>query len=193
MRTSPTNFAAGLFLIVFVFGSIGCSSSAQDSVNADAEHSTNSAPIPIPTAEKTPGKMSNIVRNEVNGIAIGSTYDELTAKFGKPKSVKTGGTNPCGGEKTVISYEGIVFHLDKVESDPAIVVLIEITSPNWTIAPGINTGLTIAEVRAKMGHQAQLLNGNGSEKLAYGDGDGWLEFYFDDGKLVRIRRDLNQC
>lgn len=193
MRTSPTNFTAGLFLIVFVFGSIGCSFSVQERVNVDAASSTNSAPIPVATAEKTPGKMSNIVRNEVNGIAIGSTYDELIVKFGKPESIKTGGTNPCGGEKTVISYEGIVFHLDKVESDPAIVVLIEITSPNWTIAPGINTGLTIAEVRAKMGRQGQLKNGNGVERLTYGDGDGLLEFYFYEGKLVRIRRELNLC
>ncbi|MGD9590405.1 MAG: hypothetical protein AB7Q37_15570 [Pyrinomonadaceae bacterium] len=194
MRGTPTNLSVIILLIISTLGLTGCSNGTQHAVSLDEKPSSNAKPTPpVAQAETTPDENLNTFKNEVNGIAIGSTYDELIGKFGKPEATKKGGTNPCGGEKTVISYKGIVFHLDKIESDRAIVVLIEITSPEWVIAPGVSTGLDLSAVRAKMERLGRLEIENGSKKLIYGDGDGWLEFYFDNEKLVKIRRDLNQC
>ena len=134
----------------------------------------------------------NSVRNEVNGIAIGSSYGELVERFGKPRSEKKGGKNPCGSSKTVLRYYGIDFTTDD-DGEQNIVVFIDITSPTWEIAPGIRTGFTIEEVRSKMGRNGIVTVEGGVEYLGYADGDGYLHFYLKNGRVTRITRELNMC
>ncbi len=157
-------------------------------------HLVKAASTPPPSVPRNPRQESlNTFRNEVNGIAIGSTYEDVRAQFGGARSIKKGGTNPCGGKKSVLHYSGISFTMDRDESGRSIVVLIEITSPSWEIAPGIRPGFTVEEVRTKMGQADDLIMEDSAGTLWYADGDGYLTFVFKKGKLVRILRDLNQC
>jgi len=194
MKIAPTNFPIVVLLIVIVWGSIGCSYESHSAILTGEKQSgsTVSTPPALET-EKATDEHWNTVRNDVSGIAIGSTFTEVVGQFGRPNLIKKGGTNPCGGNKSIFRYSGIVFTLDEDESKRNIVVVIEITSPKWKIAPGIRTGFTVAEVRAKMGRLGNMVNEKRSELLEYGDGDGYINFYFTDGKLVKIVRDLNQC
>ncbi len=132
----------------------------------------------------------NTVRNEVNGIAIGDREVELLEKFGKPKTKKTEGKNPCGDVKTVWGYDGIIFTLDG-KRDESIIVEIEIVSPQWKIAPGINVGDGIEDVHSKM--KGQGLFNDEDNSLSYGDGDGFIAFHLTDGKVSKIIRTLNMC
>ena len=145
-------------------------------------------PTPNPTDQYL-----NRARNEVNGVGIGTAYAEVLERFGKPVSIKTKGENPCGGRKTQVRFEGIEFSFDPHEEKKNIVVLIEITSPKWELSPGVRVGNSMDEVRDKMNGTGKHSKDAGFDVLGYGDGDGYLTFYFRDNKLIRITRDLNLC
>ena len=151
----------------------------------------NSVPTPQPSVEPTPPENWNDAYNFVNGVRIGTSYAELKQRFGKPLSEKRRGENACGYIKTVVTYNGIRFTLDD-SRESNIVILIEITSPEWEMTPGVKVGMDIAQIRNKMGR-------NGShrkdevETLGYVDGDGYLTFQFTGGKVAVITRELNLC
>lgn len=149
--------------------------------------------ITSPAPSDTASQDWNTVRNEVNGIAIADSYENVIKRFGKPISVKKGGTNPCGGNKSVLRFPGIEFTLDEEEDKSKIVVGIEINSAQWEMAPGVRIGFTLEEVRSKMGRLGTLSRENGTDVLSYGDGDGYLKYTFRKGKLVRTMRNLNMC
>ncbi len=153
-------------------------------------------PTPTITASAPPDLVDqrwNSVRNEVNGIGIADSYEEVIKAFGKPISVKRGGTNPCGENRTVLRFRGIEFTLDEEKAKSNIVVGIKISAAKWEIAPGVRVDFTIEEVRAKMGRLGSLSREKGTDVLSYGDGDGYLIYTFRKGKLVEILRDLNMC
>jgi hypothetical protein len=166
----------------------------------EAQISSGQGPSPTPTPAITAAAPAdtasqdwNTVRNEVNGIAIADSGEKVIKRFGKPLSVKKHGTNPCGGNKTVLHFPGIKFTLDEEEGEGKIVVGIEISSSKWEIAPGVRIGFTLEEVRAKMGRLGTLSRENGTDVLSYGDGDGYLTYTFRNEKLVKIMRNLNMC
>lgn len=177
-------------VILLSFASLTCTSS----VKIDSSNELGVIAIPTPTASNQTNaseQILNTVRNEVNGIGIGSSYKELTERFGKAFSEKKGGENPCGGTKTVLEYKGIAFTMDdSLESN--IVVLIEIISPDWIIAPGVRTGMTLEQVRTKMGRDG-MHKSDEVESLVYADGDGYLDFQLAGGTVAKITRELNLC
>ncbi|MBK9162698.1 MAG: hypothetical protein IPM21_02050 [Acidobacteria bacterium] len=151
----------------------------------------NSVPTPQPSVEPTPSETWNDAYNFVNGVRIGTSYAELKQRFGKPLSEKRGGENACGYIKTVVTYKGIRFTLDD-SGESNIVILIEITSPEWEMTPGVRVGMDLSQVRSKMG-RVGLHKIDEVETLGYADGDGFLTFQFTGGKVAVITRELNLC
>lgn len=181
------------WLLLLLFGLPGCTVSSEITAGTSNDRGVVATSTPPVSSQPDPSdQLRNTVRNEVNGIGIGSTYKELTKQFGKAVSEKKGGENPCGSRKTVLQYKGIAFTMDD-DGENNFVVLIEITSPNWEIVPGIRTGFTVEQVRSKMGRNGMLTIDEGVEWLGYGDGDGYLRFYLKDGKVTKITRELNMC
>lgn len=168
---------------------IGCD--RQEMPAAANDIAVDSVPAPQPSVEPTPPENWNDAYNYVNGVRIDTSYAELKQRFGKPLSEKRRGDNACGYIKTVVTYKGIRFTLDD-DGDSNKVILIEITSPEWEMTPGVKVGMDIAQIRNKMGR-------NGShrmdevETLGYVDGDGYLTFQFTGGKDAVITRELNLC
>lgn len=94
--------------------------------------------------------------------------------------------------KTVAAYKGISFTLDD-DNENNIVVLIEIVSPEWEMMPGVKTGMTLEQIRTKMGGDGIHRTDEEVESLGYADGDGYLTFQFAGGKVAKIIRELNLC
>lgn len=173
-----------LFSVILI---VNCVSSQPNDVASKRAPVTD--PDPTHTSEtKTDGW--NTVRNDVNGIGIGSKYDDIVKIFGKPLSTRIDGENACGGKRTILAYDGITFDLDGDGSE-RIVVKIEITSTNWLINPGIRVGTSVEEVRSLMKDHGRLDSSN--TEIGYGDGDGYLTFQLKNGIVTKIRRSLNMC
>ncbi|MGE3468033.1 MAG: hypothetical protein AB7J13_14015, partial [Pyrinomonadaceae bacterium] len=61
------------------------------------------------------------------------------------------------------------------------------------MTPGVRTGMTLEQVRTKMGRNGMHKNDEEVESLVYADGDGYLSFQFAGGKVAKIIRELNMC
>jgi len=182
----------GIWVLAFLLSYASLSCTAPTKIDSSNTLGIIATPAPtIPNQNTASDQVLNTVRNEVNGMGIGSSYKELTERFGKPHSKKIGGNNPCGSNKSVLQYNGIAFTMDD-DGENNIVVVIEIISPNWELVPGVRTGMPLEQVRAVMGRNG-IHTIKEVESLSYADGDGFLNFQFADGKVAKITRNLNMC
>ena len=183
------------FLLVFVASFFGCSAQSQNLTNV--VQTENAKPSPTPSPILANAKVSNTPRDtfpfEIKGVAIGTSYQTVLRQLGKPLSNRKGGTNPCGGTKQVLRYSGLTITFDEGEDKENIVVLIEVSSSKWEVASGISVGASSEEVQAKFGQPDDTKSESGLEVLSYFDGDGAVDFYFRNKKLVKVTRDLNLC
>ena len=184
-----------LFLLVFVASFFGCSAQSQNLTNVVQTQTTKPSPTPLPLPNNTNSSedLPPITFLVIKGVSLGTSYQTVIRQLGKPLSSKKGGTNPCGGTKQVLRYSGLTITLDEDEDRQNIVVLIEITSPKWEVTSGINTSASLEDVRAKFGQSDEPITESGLEILTYGDGDGYVKFYFRNKKLVKVERNLNLC
>ncbi len=183
------------FLLVFVASFFGCSAQSQNLTNVVQTENAKPSPTLSPLPANT--EVSNTPRDtfpfKIKGVGIGASYQEVLRQLGKPLSNRKGGTNPCGGTKQVLRYSGLTITLDEGEDRQNIVVLIEVTSSKWEIASGISVGASSEDVQAKFGQPDDTTTESGLEVLRYFDGDGAVDFYFRNKKLVKVNRDLNLC
>lgn len=131
---------------------------------------------------------------QVNGVKIATPYSVVVQKLGKPSSKKKGGTFPCdnNGEMLTLRYQGLVIKLIEANDGTGYFVgAINITSAKWS-ASGINIGATVKEVRDRFGN-SELTKKLGLKNLSYGMGEGFADFYFRNGKLVKINWEFNIC
>lgn len=135
------------------------------------------------------------IKIDINGVKLGTEFGKLLDIFGKPLLLKKEGQNPCGGEdKLIAEYEGLKFHLDGTGSNENFgVIYIDITSPKWKINKDFRIGATVKDIEARFGKKHTVENANGNKKLNYADTDGYVNFYFEDDKLIKIERILNLC
>jgi hypothetical protein len=131
---------------------------------------------------------------QVKGVDIGAKYQTVLRQLGKPLSSKKRGTNPCGNTKLVLRYSGLTITFDDDGSGRNfIVVVIEVTSPKWEVAPGISVGASLADVQKKFSQTEAPTKEKGLENLSYFAGDGYANFYFRNKKLVKVAWELNLC
>lgn len=131
---------------------------------------------------------------QVKGVDIGASYQTALRQLGKPLSSKKGGTNPCGNTKLMLRYPGLTLTFDADENGQNfIVVKIEITSPNWEVAPQVKVGVSLKDVKAKFVQTDKPEGKSGLEKLSYFVTDGYANFYFRGKKLIKIAWELNLC
>ena len=128
---------------------------------------------------------------DVNGVKIETTEAEVIQKLGKPLSRKKGvSNNECrGGSQVILHYPGLVFDLDI--KDKSGVAATTVTSPKWSFS-GIRIGASISEVEKKFG-DGKAERKKGLDYLNYIVGDGFAEFVFQKGNLVKIYWEFNFC
>ena len=129
---------------------------------------------------------------KVNTLALGSTYEAVIAKFGKPKGEKD---HKCiHGKAKGLEYDGLTVNFNLMqEGDPvAVVTGFEVKSPAWDVM-GIKVGDPESKVKLKFGkHDEEALSTDGKTKGLYylmksADPIGNTAFSVKEGKIVGIR------
>lgn len=129
---------------------------------------------------------------DINGVEIETTEAEVIQKLGKPSSRKRGvSNNECrGGSPMILRYPGLIIDLD-ITDESGVVAAATVTSPKWFFS-GINIGASISEVQKKFGI-SESERKKGLDYLYYAVSDGFAEFIFRKGKLVKIYWEFNFC
>ena len=104
----------------------------------------------------------------------------------------------CGPPYTSLrlSYEGAAVELrGDLRWRNFEVVSMEITSPQFLIAPGIKVGMTEKEIRSKLGVPFQQRHESGVLILNYATkgNDGGAGLHFVSGRLVKIEWEFTLC
>lgn len=195
MKHAFRNFIFTSLLLILVASFSGCSVQSQDVTNVVQTETAKPSPTSSPFPNNTnPFEEPPITQFNVKGIGIGASYETVLRQFGKPLSSKKGKTDSCSESiKTILRYDGLTITFDEDEDEQNIVVIIEVTSPKWEVAPGVSVGASLEDVRAKFGQSNEVSKKSGFDVLTYFDGDGAANFYFWNNKLVKVNRDLNLC
>jgi hypothetical protein len=121
----------------------------------------------------------------VEGISIGSTYDEVVKRLGKPVKVKK--EIITGGPGLLVYYKGMEIVISQDET-----VNITITGVGYRMKNGITIGSSRKEVFDKLG-KAKVTMHSGRNTVRYtvltpqGDyADAELIIYFKDNKVDEI-------
>lgn len=142
--------------------------------------------------------LTQILNLKVKDVEIGTKYSDVLKKLGKPSSKKKGKDFPCDdGEILILKYKGLVLELLKnYEDNTFFVASTTVISDKWSVSDAnvgsINVGASIKEVKEKFGDK-EFYNEEGFDILGYYNIDGYANFYFKDGKVVKIRWELNVC
>ncbi|HEY0429191.1 MAG TPA: hypothetical protein VGC76_15530 [Pyrinomonadaceae bacterium] len=132
---------------------------------------------------------------KVNDIALSESYSDILRQFGKPLRAKKAGSFGCSDTVMMtLNYTGLKIELDGDERGKSFTAAsMEVTSPKWTIS-GIRIGADKKDVLAKFSNYSyHTETQNDLEYLYFGNGDGWINFYFRGDKLVKIRWEYNFC
>lgn len=121
----------------------------------------------------------------VQGIRLGSRYQEVVSTFGKPRSRKD------REGKFFLTYDGLMVEIDRSNKGSQWVSRIEITGSKWQISPEINVGMPKDDVITVLGaplHQEERDDGklwiwwwHGNPKF-----DSLFSVTFEKGKAVSI-------
>ena len=121
----------------------------------------------------------------VQGIKLGSQYQEVISAFGKPQSRKD------REKKFYLTYDGLIIEIDRANKKSLWLSSIEITSSKWKMSPDIKVGMLKKEVIEILGaplHQEEREGGkvwmwwwHGNPKF-----DSLFSVTFEKGKAVEI-------
>jgi hypothetical protein len=189
------HFIFAFFLLLGVASFCGCFAQSQNSTNVVQSETTKPSPTqsPLPTNTKPADDLPEMIKLQIKGVDIGTSYEEVFRRLGKPLSSRKRGTNPCGGTKLTLRYSGLTVNLDPdADEQNFIVVFVEVTSPEWEVS-GIRIGASLEDVRAKFGKSSELRKESRLETIGYFAGDGYADFYFRKNKLVKVSWELNLC
>jgi hypothetical protein len=172
--------SAGLLLLLFGFVLVGC-----------ARHDAISD---FSNAKPQPTKSLIEVDLTINGVSVGTAETEVIARLGKPRASRDNSdTDDCaGGYHRLFNYEGLIVDLlSDGKRHGYAVTRIELISSQWEIAPGVHMGDPISKVRETFGEPYS----DEDECLFYAmkDNDGWVNFYYKDGTLIRAVVNVTLC
>ena len=127
----------------------------------------------------------------INGIGSETSISAVKKKIGKPLRVIEDGLDECaGGFSKTLYYEGFeIQFLSDEKRRNYTVSSMTLTSPKWSIAPGVRIGTDKKDVRAKYGQPNNVsVNESGEELFSYLTRDNFdgVFFFFRNNKLVRV-------
>lgn len=155
----------------------------------DPDVTASATPSPSPTEKRL-----TEVDLTINGVRLGTSESEVLELLGKPNKIEKGGLDDCSsGHLREFQYHGLMIRLlsDGIGRNYTV-THIRVTSEKWEIAPGIRIGDPIFKVRETFGVPAH----EGPAGLFfYGakDKDGWVHFFGEDERLIRVVADLTLC
>ncbi len=118
----------------------------------------------------------------IEGISIGSTYEEIVAKLGKPVAEKKREIIAGEVEGLLVYYEGMAIVIDGDE-----VVKITITGAGYKMKNGIAVGSSKGEVFDKLGRaQEEMYDGRNTVRYQVITSDSQLIIRFKGGKVDEI-------
>jgi hypothetical protein len=133
---------------------------------------------------------------KVNGLGLGTPYKQVIAKFGKPTADKINKMDECIGDRTrKLTYPGMTVELDE-QSGTFHVYAFEITSPVYDVS-GVKIGDTTASIQKRFGVRGRTIeNPKSGPQWFYemtDESPGSTNFYFRNGKLVKIQSTYMMC
>lgn len=144
--------------------------------------------------------LENVIEPKINGVTLDSSYTVVIRQLGKPVQKKPGKSfySECSESRVTpltLRYAGLTIELSGDGKGRNFkVTKIELASSKWSIAPGINLGASIKDVRAKFGEPARIENESGARILIYfHKADGGASFHLRKNKLVKIGMATDGC
>lgn len=142
----------------------------------------------------------NVIEPKINGITLDTPYSAVIRQLGKPLQKKLGKSfySECAESREtplILRYVGLAIELlGDGKGRNFKVTSIEINSAKWSVAPGINIGASLKDVRAKFGEPARTDNESSAQILVYfHKADGGAAFHFRKNKLVKVEMALDLC
>jgi|GEM_PF-5993063 len=127
----------------------------------------------------------------VNGVRSGTSYARVIRALGKPlRQTDSRELDECAnGYERVLRYPGLTVTLmsDERRRNHTVIAL-EVTSPRWTIAPGVKIGASMKVIRSKYGRPHDDAEATARNELWYVTKEnlGGVTFTFRRGRLVRV-------
>ena len=127
---------------------------------------------------------------KINGVELDSSFSTVVRQIGKPLQVKKGGFDNCAnGFSETLQYSGLIIELLSDEKGRNFTVSsIDVKSSKWSVS-GISVGANKKDVKTRFGHPDE----SSEDILYYGNNDGWINFIFQNDKLVEISWKYNLC
>jgi hypothetical protein len=131
---------------------------------------------------------------KIKGVSLSTSQTDVFRQLGKPLQSRKGGNFPCGGELMTQYYSGLVIEFEGDEKGRNFTAAsMEVSSAKWSIS-GIRVSADKKDVLAKFsGYKYYKANESDLEVWSYGNGDGWINFYFNGEKLVKVHWEANLC
>jgi len=120
----------------------------------------------------------------VQGVKLGSNFEDVIATLGKPRSRKV------NDKSIVLSYEGLTIEIDKTSNDSTYVSSIEIDKPKWEVIPKIKVGMLLNEVQKTLGQSLHQEERDGQIWIWWWHEspkfDSLFSVTFENGKAIKI-------
>jgi hypothetical protein len=142
----------------------------------------------------------NVIELKIKGVSLNSSYSTVVRQLGKPLQKDQGKSfySDCSDSRETpltLRYDGLKIELYGDGNGRNFrVTSIDVTSSKWSVAPEINIGAKLKDVRAKFGEPSRIENESGKQLLIYfHKGDGGAVFHFRENKLVQVSTALDLC
>jgi hypothetical protein len=162
---------------------------------SSAPPQTNATPTLATASQTMPPEQRPLTEIDltINGVRADTSEAKVLKGFGKPRRIKKGGWDDCvGGYDRDLYYDGLSIDLLSDEKGRNFAVVgLDLTSDKWTVDPGLRVGDPISKVRELYGEP----NSDDKERLYYvsKNDDGWINFYYQGGKVTRISMQITLC
>ncbi len=177
----------------------GCSAQTQNLTKVVQTESAKPSQtlLPLPNNSKLNTDTVKEIDLKINGVGIGTLESNVLQKLGKPLQSKKGEFDGCGGgfQKT-LRYTGLEIELlSNDKGRDFSVITVDVTSSEWSVAPGLGVGVDAKDVEAKFGQPYEKEERDGQVIFFYGikGYDGWANLFFRDSKLTQISWILTYC
>jgi len=135
---------------------------------------------------------------KVNGLALGSTYAQTIKTFGKPvRDITSRKIDECIGSRTrTLTYPGLKVELVEGERNAFTVFAFEVTSTKWSFS-GIKIGEPAEQIQRRFGTSGRTVEREKTGQTWFyemtDESPGGTNFYFRNGKLIKVNTGYEMC
>jgi len=123
---------------------------------------------------------AQVINPQIKDLSIGSKYNHIVKKLGKPLSDTRSGVVPCGGTMRTLFYGGLILRLEVGGIEPLGLYKVEVTSEKWPVS-GLRIGARRSDVVKKFGPGPYYIL------------DGYARFQYKRSRLAKIEWEFNYC